>query len=271
MRMIDFEYDGRLLSSFSMVPAGFNMDSDEQDVGNRISMSDLKVPNKETYYSLGSRYEEPFRKEFEITKIDCKNGEFILNDKELNDLIRWLNRKEYRKFKPIYENGEFEGAYYMATFNVSPLNVGQQVIGLKLEMETNAPYAFKENGVVSMEFKLDSDTLTVTDPSNEIGAKNAQVQITCMANGDLTITNTLDPNNDVVIKNCKMNEVITLYGDTKIIKSNSPSHTTLPNDFNYNFLRIVSTDDSNQNIIKSSINCKMDITYKPIMKVGLVV
>ena len=58
-------------------------------------------------------------------------------------------------------------------------------------------------------------------------------------------------------------------GEHEVIFSNN--HATLYNDFNYEFLEIEIDDTEHcPNIIQVSIPCKLEISYSPIRKVGVV-
>lgn len=268
MRLKDFEYDGVKLSSFGLIPASFNEPSDAQDIGNRLSMSETKVPNSDRVYSVGTTYEGVFKAEFDIFKFDCKYIDFVISEDEINKITRWLNRKSYYKFKPIYENGEFADVYFMATFNINLIKVGSETVGLSLEMFTDSPYGYIDEKTFRHTF-TDNDSFNITDTSDEARSIYTTTTVKCLSAGDLRLENLNDKNNVVIVKNCKIGETITLYGNTKTITS-SLSHPKLPNDFNYNYLRIVNTYKSNENIITCNLNAEISISYSPIRKVGLI-
>lgn len=274
MHMIDFEYNGELLSDYDCMICSFDSSSDTVDVGNNITINSVRVPNNDKHMSVGSSYEEPLVVPFSICPAyKCKGEkviEGVLNDEKINEIMRWLNRRGYYKFVPIYDDNSFEEVFYYGTFNLELVKFGDKPVGFNLTLNTNAPYGFIENNVKEYTFDEDNKSLTIFDMSDEVGVVYADVTIKCLGDGDLILKNSLDEDNNISIKNCLSDEVITLYGEQKIITSSRASHNTLYNDFNYNYVRIKNTYDDNKNIFTSNIDCEISISYYPIRKVGIV-
>lgn len=272
MRMVDFEYDGIKLSEHNYGICNFDGGDDSQDLGNLLSLNNVKAQNRAEYFLSDVSYDGTFEQEFQICKITCGNeSDFVLSDEDLSFLMRWLNRKKYLKFKPIYNDNSFSDVYYMATFNISIIKLAGRIIGLTLSLKTNAPYGFGEPVETTATLSTTADKLTIENTSDEIGSIYCDVEITCKGSGDLEISNNADPNNVVGIKNCQADEVITLHGKTKIIGSSLAGHTKLYNDFNYNYLRIVNSFNNRTNEFTSNMPCEIKVVYSPIRKVGLVI
>lgn len=272
MQMVDFEYNGERLSDYSLVISNFDGNGENVlDVGNSITINQIKATDSSEYISTGYSYEEVFTVEFQAIKITCSEVEDIITDTELNKLMRWLNRKQYCIFRPIYEDDNFMNIYYKGTFNVKPIKVGKDVVGLNLTFTANAPYGFMDEVNYNFEFKTPEDIFVIHNVSDEVGYLYCYTEITCLESGDLKITNSLDKYNDVIIKNCTKGEVLKLYGKQKIIESSLPGHNSLCNDFNYNFLRMNNTYDDMKNVFKSSLKCKINVKYSPIRKVGVII
>ena len=120
MRLVDFEYDGTKLSEVGFGVCNFDGGDEEQEVGNIITMNNVKGQDSDVNFAAGSMYEDLFELEFQICKITCgDDSEFFISADDLKFIMRWLNRKKYLKFKPIYDDNSFSDVYYMATFNVS--------------------------------------------------------------------------------------------------------------------------------------------------------
>lgn len=271
MQMTDFEYNGERLCDYGLTICNFDGSSqDTQDIGNAVTINKIKASNSQEYISTGYTYDDVFSVEFQAIKIGCDFVDTIITDIELNRIMRWLNRKKYCIFRPIYEDDNFMNVYYKGTFNVQTIKVGKDVIGLNFIFTTNAPFGFMDDITYNYEFKSASDKFIVHDVSDEVGYIYANTKIQCLESGNLKISNTLDPDNNVIINNCVEGEVITMQGKQKIIESSLPSHATLPNDFNYRFLRINNTYSDVQNVFTSSIRCKITVSYAPIRKVGLI-
>ncbi len=271
MQMIDFEYNGEKLSDRNFILCSFDGATEDIEVANQISINQVKAPNSNKSMAVGASYDDNLSRPFSICKNICDdNDDLALSDAELNGIMRWLNRKRFCKFKPIYDDGSFENVYFNATFNIGLVKVGGNIVGLNLTLNTDAPFGFVEPLTYNYTFNTENTSLVINDTSDEVGHVYCTTTIKCLAAGDLTISNSLDTNNTVIIKNCVANETITLYGEQKMIKSDK-THKTLCNDFNYNFLRINNTYDDVKNVFTSNLACEITLSYSPIRKVGLIV
>lgn len=272
MRMIDFEYNGQRLSDFGMIPCLIDSSSDTAvEVANNVVINKIRAPNTYKYLAAGYSYEDVLTVNFQTCKSGCDMMHTSITDVEINRMMRWLNRKRYCKFKPIYIDGYFGDVYYEGTFNVKPIVIGKNIVGLDLTFSTNAPYGFLEPINFEHEFTSPEDKLILSDISDEVGHIYCNATITCLENGDLNISNSLDPDNVLIIHDCSNGEIITLNGQQKIISTNLDTHKTLCNDFNYNFLRINNTYEDVENVFTSALKCKVSLEYSPIRKVGLIV
>lgn len=273
MHMVDFEYNGESLSDYGCMICNFDNGQDTIDVANKITINSVKMPNSEKYMGVGSSYEDPLTVQFSIcSSYTCDENNIPtdtdLTDERINEIMRWLNRRGYYKFTPVYDDDSFEDTFYYGTFNVEMVKMGDRVVGFNLTLNTNAPYGYFETSEKKHSF--DNDEFLVFDISDEIGILYADVTIKCLEAGDLIIKNSLDPHNNVAIKNCSVDEIITLNGEQKIITTSKTSHKTLYNDFNYHYIRIKNTYESNKNIFTSNLKCEITINYFPIRKVGIV-
>ena len=270
MQMIDFEFNGEKLSDRNLMLCNFDGSNDTIEVGNNVAITTIRVPNSNKHMSVGYSYEDVLAMEFSICKNFCNTDVLSISDTELNQIMRWLNRKRFCKFKPIYDDDSFKDVYFYGTFNVQVVKIGADIVGLNLSLTTNAPFGFVEPSIYNFTLNNENSEFVIDDTSDEIGHIYCDVTIKCLEAGDLEISNSLDINNTVIIKNCMVNETITLYGMQKIIESDK-NHTKLYNDFNYNFLRINNTYEDVKNIFTSNLSCEITITYTPVRKVGLIV
>lgn len=272
MRIIDFEYNGERLSDYGLMPCFIDSaPSEVVEVGNSVVINKVKAPNTQKYVSTNYSYEDVLSVSFQVCKIGCDVEAEYISDYELNKIMRWLNRKAFYIFKPIYDISVFDDVYFEGTFNVKPIYIANNIVGLDLVFTSNAPYGFIEKMKYNIQFEDSNDKYVIYDSSDEIGNIYCDVVITCLEGGDLNISNSLDAKNDVDIKNCAAGEIISIKGYEKIISSSLEMHDTLPNDFNYNFLRICNTYERNDNVLTCSMKCKIEISYSPIRKVGIII
>lgn len=276
MRCIDFEYDGQLLSDHDCVICniGNSPGVETTDFGNHVSLNTVYSIGLNKFSISSTRYDDPYTVSFQVAKLchDMKSASQI-GEYELSDMMRWLNRKNYCKFKPIYKDGEYSDVYYMGTFDVQPIDLCGRIIGLDLTLKTNAPFGYYEPVSVYMDLKSAKDTYTLINSSDETGLTYpATVTIECLSKGNLILKNSKD-SRYTEVKNCKAGEVLTLNGEEKQITS-SMSHKTLYNDFNYNFVRIYSGRengmDNNDNVFSSTLPCNVSLVYSPVCKRGVI-
>ena len=178
-------------------------------------------------------------------------------------MARWLNRKEFLKFRVLPEESTDDPCYFNASFNLQKIKHRERICGITLTMETDAPFGYGEDKNISLDFTADGSQ-TVHDTSDEIGETAVDITLTCGEDGSLTLTNeTLGAVTE--IKNCKAGEKITILGQQQIILSDSSSHD-IANDFNYAFPKIGNTYDNRDNVLTASAACHIDLHYCPIIK-----
>lgn len=271
MKQIDFEYDGRFLSDYGFVVCDFDSKSgiDEVDAGSTITFEKISRNNGRRFGLAHTKYEECMTSTFDI----CKNPDIYDGDEmeitqdEFRDITRWLNRKEFHLFHFVSENGdvdEIETCYHNASFNVSKLMLDEKLYGIRLNMETDAPFGFGCETVFAWLTNSENEQHTIHDFSDEIGYTYPVLTIKCKKNCDLTIRNDATGCAST-IRNCSAGETITMSGDTNIITSSMERHD-ICNDFNYDFFTISNDIDRTKNVITVSHPCDIEIRYRPIIK-----
>ena len=266
MNAIDFEYDGQYLSDYGFIICDFNdtYGSNTISSGSNITFNKVSRHGGQIHSLTSAIYEECITTTFDICKNPEEYDDLEITVDECRDLMRWLNRREFLKFRIADDDIDYDTCYFDASFNVEKIKVSEKTCGLRLTMETNKPFAYGMEQKVKWTFYDANTTRTLTDSSDEIGFIYPTVKITCMDDGDLEITNeSFDC--ETVIKNCTEDEVITIYGDKQIITSSLETHK-LYEDFNYEFFKIGNTFNDRRNRISVSIPCVLEISYSPIIK-----
>lgn len=264
MELHDFEYDGITLSDMGYMVCEFDS-SGLQTIsnGSQITFNTVSTLNGKKYELTNTEYSECIEATFQICKDPCQYEDFEINTKELRDLMAWLNRKNFYKFKLL--DDEYIDLFFESSFNVSILKFGDKICGLELKMTTNRPFALHEPISFVFENKKANGEFTINDSSDEEGFIYPHVEVDILENGTLTIHNSLE-NRTTEIKNCVIGEKIIL--DYPIIYSSIPSHK-IQNDFNWNWFRIFNTFKNRRNDITISIPCTVKIKYSPIVKVSI--
>jgi len=279
MYVTDFEYANRRLSEFGCIVCHINSDASmqEKDIGCDITFTTVKNNHTSINSATSTSYDNVYTTTFEIMKNPCKTSddEMFLSPEEVRALVKWLNRREYHKFKLYNPDYEMPEIYYYGSFNVKQIWLGNKILGLSLTFTANAPYGLGEQ-IRFESYVLESNgTFSVFGDSDEIGTIYPNIKIECYADtgkGEegFRITNKTT-GNYTYIDNCKNGEIIYMDGNHKIIVTDREEHKeTLYNDFNYEFLDIeVDASDWCENEYEVSHPCKITISYSPIRKVGV--
>lgn len=265
MRIYDFEYDNFRLSDFGFVICKFGGGGTDT-VSNGAELTFNTVPSQSgVRHELTSvEYGDALTTTFQICKNLCYTSDEEVTIEEARKIMRWLNRKEFHKFRFI--NDEYIGIYFEATFNVSRVEVGGIFRGFELEMTTNAPFAFYEPIDITITNTVANGEKVIVSKSDEEGYIYPKMEITIDSDGDLEIHNDIE-DRTMFIKGCKQGEVIKL--DYPVIETSLASHE-IQNDFNWRFFRIAKTFKEDGNHVTISIPCTIKMTYSPIVKIGLI-
>lgn len=272
MYAVDFEYDNQYLSDFGFIICEFDASSGATvaEAGSKITFNKVSRNSGKSSSLTGTVYEECVQCTFDI----CKSPDLyeyedreISND-EYRDIVRWLNRREFLKFQILdEEDSEHDTCYYNVSFNIDKIKINEKLYGLQLTLESDKPFGYGEEKIISLSFDGTSSAKKIFDTSDEIGYIYPNMIITCKATGDLTVCNkTVDCT--MLIKNCKKGEEITINGEAQTIISSLDSHD-ISNDFNYEFLKISNTYKNRYNEISTTKACNIIIKYSPIIKDAL--
>lgn len=267
MYALDFEYDGRLLSSFGYIICYFDGSNglNIENTGFQITFNKVSRNHGRKNSLTTTQYDECMKTTFHI----CKNPDLfenleITND-EYRELVRWLNRHEFLRFRII---SELEGlnrvpCYFNASFNIGKIYIADILYGLELTAETDSPFGYGAR--YEREWTVPTGgRINMMDISDETGFTRPDITITCNGSGDLVMSN-LTTGNTMKINNCVTGEIINVYGDRQIITTNQPSHK-IYNDFNYEFLALSNTYGNIENEITFSLPCTVRIGYAPVIK-----
>lgn len=263
---MDFEFDNLRLSDFGCMTCNFDsVDIENVSAGSQITFNTTPTHSGKKHLLTSTTYDECLTAEFDICKNMCdtlyKDFEYFTTDEE-RDIMRWLNRREFREFRLLAPG--YEGIYFEGSFNVETVRLGDKILGFHLTLTTNRPFGLQDTKI--WEFDLpDGGTYKLYDDSDEIGYIYADMTITCLQAGTLKIQNSMD-NRIVQITNCSQGEVITFKHP--ILTSSLVSHKIM-DDFNYAFPKIINTYENRTNIFTFSLPCKCTISYNPIAKVGI--
>lgn len=264
MKARDFEFDGKNLSDFGFVICKFGSKGLEtisnggQSTFNTVSTLDGKKHRK-----VSVKYEDCAEDTIQICKTPCSNNVMEISDGEFRELTRWLSRNKFLKYKKLEQSSI--DLYFEVRFRISKIEIDGILYGLELEIESNTPFARKENKLITINNTTKNGAHSINDTSHEEGYIYPYTEIIITESGNLNIHNAME-DRDTYIANCVAGEVITM--DYPVITSSLSSHN-IQNDFNWTFFRVANTYENSRNDLTISIPCTMKVKYSPIVKVGL--
>ena len=268
----DFEYDGQHLSDYGFTICEFDSSSGAvvSDAGSKISFERMSRSHGRRSSLVSADYDEYITGTIDICKksSDCDSDPVPITSDESRDLMRWLNRREFLPFMFVSEELFRIPCYFNASFNVEKIRIDGTLYGMRLTMETDRPFGYAPQVDTTWNITTAGTTEVFADRSDEIGESRPDLKITCNAAGTLTLSNELT-GSVMQIKNVSNGEIITIKGEEQMIESSLASHTSLPNDFNYEFLTIGNTFEDRKNPITVSIPCTIVISYHPTVKDSL--
>lgn len=274
---LDFEFAGEMASDHGLLVGSFNGGGDIEVVssGSDLVFTQLRPSKRDTFNLYSADYQEPYTTTFQVIKNPCNcndNNDLYFTPEEYSSIQRWLCRKNaYHKFK-INDDG-FMNIYWMVVFSSKQVMSQGKIVGLELTLYADAPYAYSEP--VHFEFNCIKDIpFYIYDTSDEEGYIHPSMEIILTnesANNSeytFTLSNSMDTK-IMKIDGCTQNEIIKIDGKNLIISSSKTSHSSLPNDFNYFFPKIINQYKNNVNAFTANVNCIIKFAYSPIKKVGL--
>lgn len=266
MYATDFIFDGRSLSDFGFLICDFEGSSSLEtfEAGVPISFKTVSRKKGHLHSLVDLRYDNALEISFDICKDPCLFGDenLEISDPDFLTLSRWLLRKEYHDLQFINEKHSIP-RHYRGIINISKLIADDIIMGLRLVVTTDKPYAYGDPVRATHSFEA-GGAWEFPDNSTLIDSTPLNLVITCKESGDLTLTNDLT-DTQLIIKNCTANEVLTIDGENCIITTTNNNHE-IWDDFNYEFLTIGNTKDNCNNNITSSLACDVTLSYNPVIK-----
>ena len=277
MYLTDFVFDDVKLSMLGyIVGSAVTSNNESASAGSKLELNTVLNRSNHINQIITSSYNEPITVTFDIIKYACNlNAYDTVEDTEIPFMMKWLNRTQYCKFQPIYDDLSLSNIFFMGTFTeIQTIQIGGHVIGFTLTFTANAPYGFADYDDIELDYNVTDSLFEYHDNSDDYGYHYLdKVVITVKEDQEVHFGSLLKSDDRLirtVIKNCVAGEIITLDGIHKIISS-SKKHPTLYKDFNYRFPFFTKTNESDVNQIHSMHPIHVKITYKPIKKVGIIV
>lgn len=272
MILTDFDFDKLKLSDLGCIPCCITTEaSDSVSLGSVLTLNQIATKPDFTQSIMSVSYDEPISSTFDIMKNPCSDDPKVFNAQEISYIMKWLNKKEFKRFYPIYDKDADEPLCYNGTFTtVEAIRINGDVIGFTLTFTSNSPWGFinreiKRKGVSEVHINNDSDDIGRLYPS--------LFEITPLRDCNLIITNNFSKSR-TIINGCKAGETISFDSRHKVIKS-SATHERLYNDFNYSYPCLYNTMTQSQNTFTftddgNPVECDVKIKFEISRKVGMI-
>jgi hypothetical protein len=261
---MDFIFDGVALSDFGYVVAYDGLRSENTVVSN-MTYNTIKPALYDISRKVSHNYDANLTTTFIIIKDPCiYNDNFYMTNDEISELTKWLVRKQYKYFRYIDDEDLTDEIWYKVQNTVDKVAEGDNVIGLSITVNANAPYGYTREIVDTW----DDTTHDIIMHSDEEGYIYPDVTITVNVGGNLSIVNEYE-NRATVINNVVAGEVIQIFGNGINQIASSIADHELSQDFNYNFVRLCNQYGKYINTITTNLPCTITMKYRGIRKVGL--
>lgn len=271
MILTDFEWCGQSGSLFGLIPCCIDASSGiaVSDSGGAIHFSTSNVTGSNKWNFLSGKYDSVLSGTFQVCKNPCTASSEYFDAEDIRAINRWLCRKDgYHKFKVLKDDDEgYSEFYFNAFLNVKKVEGFGHVAGLEISVTTDAPFAYFEPKTAVMHLLAPDLQYVFIDMSDEAGTLYPVFRITCLADGDYVIKNSMSGIQSR-ISGCRSGEIITMDSEHKILSSSIRGDSLLKS-FNFGWLDIKNTLDERKNTYSSNLPCEIEMTYSPIAKIGL--
>ena len=120
--VFDFEYDGICLSSYGMVVCNFGSKGLETiSNGSKITFNKVSTMGGAKHNLVSATYQDCLETTIQICKYSCTEDVESISGAELRELMKWLNRKKFLKFKIM--NQDYLDLFFEASFNINKIEI----------------------------------------------------------------------------------------------------------------------------------------------------
>lgn len=273
MHATDFEYAGQYLSDFGLTIGTLDGGGEKENLsaGSEIEFVKVARRNGAKHGLAGTKYGSCIQATIDIIKDPCRYENLEISDDDFRDLMRWLNRRQFLPFQ-AYDADEpvplHDSCWFNASFNVERLTFGDRLYGLRLKMETDAPFGFGQK-LTFKKVLSSGQSMTVYDMSDTIEFFCPDVAVKVLGDKDSAQIESDLTGTVTTFKHLYNGETIEMHGDTMIIESSfSPVNrpTMLTDDFNYSFVAIGNEYDNRVNNLTVNFPCEITVSYSPVIK-----
>ena len=256
-----FIFDDITSDELGLMVCEFDGNAPSETSGGNIEFTLTSAPVQNRWYKSGNtNYSEAIKFAFQVIK---KNQEPI-DSYEYSTYARLLQRKDdYKEF--TITKLDYDTVHFYAQLNISPIQVGGDIVGLNITGITDSPYAYGQLTTKEITTENGVGILSFVDMSDEVGYIYPDIEINIYSACNLKITNETS-GEFFKLDNCVDNEVINIDGTFLEMETTYISHKVYECS-NFKFPRIVNDINKRTNVFKVEGNCTVTMKYRPIRKV----
>lgn len=270
MLIKDFIFNNIKLSDMGYMMCSFDGDMDTIMVGSHITFNTTKSANNNSRRYTSVTFEEVLTTKFQIAKYDCKNDVLsYLDIDDVREIMRWLNCHANKKLIFLDDQDGYDQVFFLGSFpTIDIIRKGSRIVGLELTFVSCLSYALSHD-VISTFNVSESGTIILRNDDDCYGYNiPKKIEIEVLQDGLLYIDNNVSGLR-TSIANCTSGEVITIDGNILWLESSDNNHD-IHNDFNYNFIKIVRNEETDENTLTFSLPCRITVISNYIRKVGII-
>lgn len=246
----DFLFDNQRASDFGCMICSFDGGA-ETASGGEIEYNVVKAPNRDKYTFYGVKEISVIKWKFSICKNPCKNDNLRFNQYEESMIAKWLMKTDgYKTFQ--FDQEGYEDIFYKVIIYIVPHQIFGETVGFDLEVTSNCNYGFTDT--IIKKANISHSTPLILNIHSDLNTYIFPYVKIINGMGDFYIKNNSDRLQKATELENVVNEIV-IDSDTDMVYG-----IQKPNDFNWNFLRLV--DGINTIITNSDSDIEIEIRYR---------
>lgn len=253
------------VSDFGLMIASFSYDGNSEDeIGMNIETIEEFIGYNPVPVYLGQKYTDKLKPQITLVKNPCTyKDNLAFNVYECRAILRKITGiRGYQWMKTIDNNFTDDVWYKARVVSISYRRVGENVVGIVLNMECNSSFAWSSENNITINATANKPFFIFNNTDDLNNYVLPTIKITSLSNGTLSLNNKTD-NWISEIKNIKANETISMNSNKEILSS-STIHNLLLNDFNMHWGRLM--PDKNEYL--SNMDAVITFNFRVPRKVG---
>lgn len=224
---------GLLVTSFS------SSNSSDDETGISLSIQEEFIGHNPVPVYIGQEYSDKLKPQVTLVKNPSvfRNDVYFTGNDCRAILRKVIGYNGYQWMRLINDNADENLWYKAKVVNVSYQRMGSRVAGIILEMECDSCFAWSEEYVVNINAMANQPFRIYNNTDDLYNYVLPITTVTPTSSGEISIINNTE-NWETKISNVSATEVLTMDSKNELLSS-SQAHSSLLNDFNLHYIRLV--------------------------------